>query len=809
MTPKARFRRLASSGRALLGAALLLGLPACSSESPAAPDAGADADASPALEGGAGDGAAAPTAPKSTPKEVTVSEWMVGWIPSSFTSDPVEAAIEAGTFTYPAAGKDANKITWSAKTPGASGAIASFPSGTSYAVAKVKVASPARLFLRSEYTTEVWVNGAPRPGDTYGSTRIRVPLPAKAGENLVVLQISGGRGETQAQLFTSPDELYVNDKDLTVPDPLVGDSAEQCLGVPVLNLTDQPVYDLAARVVSGDAFVATSVTLPALAPRSMTQAAFKLKPRAAFTAAQTSITVKLRLESASLSYSYEREVTLTTAPANTAYRRTRVSKVDGSCQFYGVVPPSSLDKSKEYALVLSLHGAGVDALGQAKSYSQKDWAYIVAPTNRRPFGFDWEVWGRLDALEALDHAKSTFAIDETRVYLTGHSMGGHGTWNVGVLHPGRFAALAPSGGWCSFYTYAGMSKPKGAFARSEAASDTLAYLTNLARRGVYILHGGDDETVPVSEAQNMYAAMEEVTGDVVYHEEAGAGHWWDGSAASGVDCVDWPDLFSFLKAHTLDAEEIDFVFTTPAPWVSSVHSYVTILSQSDPYKDSTVRSRALRGALTLTTENVRGMSLDGAVLARKGITSLEVDGKAVALSSAAIAIGEQSGKRPGVHGPWNEVMYRPFCVVYEDGDDRALQYAAYLVSSWSVLGNGQACSMPLSRFRKKEPSGLNPIFVGVASSEIDNATLPVSWSSTAITLGGKSYSDALVAFAFPRGGRLAAALVATSSAAPLMPRILPLYSTLVLPDYLVYSASGTKVSGFFDASWAYDSTLER
>ena len=54
--------------------------------------------------------------------------------------------------------------------------------------------------------------------------------------------------------------------------------------------------------------------------------------------------------------------------------------------------------------MLTLHGASVDAFNQARSYSPKPDLWIVAPTNRRPFGFDWQDWGRLDAYEVLDHA---------------------------------------------------------------------------------------------------------------------------------------------------------------------------------------------------------------------------------------------------------------------------------------------------------------------------------------------------------------------------------------------------------------------
>src|SRR5207249_1249684 len=83
---------------------------------------------------------------------------------------------------------------------------------------------------------------------------------------------------------------------------------------------------------------------------------------------------------------------------------------------------------------------GVEAQGQADAYASKPWGHLVAPTNRRPFGFDWEDWGRLDALEVLDHAQQLLQTDPQRTYLTGHSMGGHGAWQVGATYPDRFAA---------------------------------------------------------------------------------------------------------------------------------------------------------------------------------------------------------------------------------------------------------------------------------------------------------------------------------------------------------------------------------
>src|SRR5262249_31237873 len=138
------------------------------------------------------------------------------------------------------------------------------------------------------------------------------------------------------------------------------------------------------------------------------------------------------------------------------------------------------------ALFLTLHGASVEALAQAESYHPKGWGHVVAPTNRRPFGFDWEDWGRLDALEGLALARRELKTDPQRTYLTGHSMGGHGVWHLGATFPDRFAAIGPSAGWVSFWSYAGARRPEKPTAvqelllRAAAPSDTLALVRNYA-----------------------------------------------------------------------------------------------------------------------------------------------------------------------------------------------------------------------------------------------------------------------------------------------------------------------------------------
>jgi poly(3-hydroxybutyrate) depolymerase len=269
----------------------------------------------------------------------------------------------------------------------------------------------------------------------------------------------------------------------------------------------------------------------------------------------------------------EVEVQWPVRSAQQTHRRTFFSQIDGSVQYYGVVPPKegTLQSDLAPAMILTLHGAGVEAEGQAAVYAPKENTYVIAPTNRRNFGFDWEDWGRWDGLEVFELAQERFKTDPKRSYLTGHSMGGHGTWHIGTLFPDRFAAIGPSAGWISFSSYIGrggngnQDPVSQLLRRPLGASDTLARVSNTKSQGVYILHGDADDNVPVDQARTMREELAKFHPDWVYKEQLGAGHWW------GNQCCDWPAMIAYFKDHQLpDSTQVNTIrFTTPGPHVSA------------------------------------------------------------------------------------------------------------------------------------------------------------------------------------------------------------------------------------------------
>lgn len=801
--------------RLLLILALMGLTPACDSDDPepdggdADADADVDGDADGDLDGDLDEGDAdepeGGIAPIVEPEPLQVEAWMIGLLPNP-NSDPIRSSVEDGTFAIPEEGTDDNGITWRLIETGENGSLGYVGRTIGYAAAILTRDEPTRIVTRLDFATGVYTNGVLQPGDLYGSRKSRIPMMLEEGDNLVIVRTYGWRGNTEAELFTTPDELHFNMNDLTVPDLVVGDETEKWLGVPILNITEGALLDVTARVVGDDDFEETEVVYPAFGPLSVTQVGFQLVPRTPPAEAEEAVTIVVQLQSPSLQYIYEREIELSTVADDVAYRRTFQSPTDGSVQYYGVQPPSDLDSPDSYALVLSLHGAGVQGAGQARSYSQRDWNYVIAPTNRRPFGFDWEEWGRLNGLNALHHAQSVFDIDLERVYLTGHSMGGHGTWHLGVHDTANFAVIAPSAGWSSFYSYTGDTRPTGSFGRARAHSDTNNYLGNLSNRGVYIIHGSADDNVPVREGRAMSEAVGEITDDLVYHEEPGAGHWWDGDEAPGADCVDWLPLFDFMRERTVDPYELDFVFISPGAWYSSQHSYVRLWASESPMEDLLVESMQVdETTVELITDNVRTFELDGAVLSDLGIEQVLVDGVEHAVTDDSMIFGSDEGKRYDLHGPYNQVYHRPFCWVYPDGEEGALfaQHAAYLTSYWSIYGNGQACSLPLGQVTDELREERNLIYVGIPMEEIDLPDIPFEWDADGVTVDGSSYDDAAMMFVFPEGDRLSAVLTAAEGVEWLLYWIVPFSSRAGLPDYLVWSYAGGQASGFFDADWEY------
>lgn len=194
---------------------------------------------------------------------------------------------------------------------------------------------------------------------------------------------------------------------------------------------------------------------------------------------------------------------------------------------YLVLKPLEVKDGETYPLVLFLHGAGERGDDPAKvrvhfpellakaDYREKFPCFLVVPQCR-----DDEKWvnapwedlkttpmakepsAMLDmAIKVLDKSLKEFPVDKSRVYLTGLSMGGYGSWELAMRRPELFAALAPICG-----------------GGDEAQAAKLKDIP------IWTAHGDADNVVSVERTRRMVQAVKEAGGNVHYEEYPKVGH---------------------------------------------------------------------------------------------------------------------------------------------------------------------------------------------------------------------------------------------------------------------------------------------
>jgi len=162
---------------------------------------------------------------------------------------------------------------------------------------------------------------------------------------------------------------------------------------------------------------------------------------------------------------------------------------------YCLFLPESYKKSKAWPLMLFLHGAGergdnlelVKKWGPAKRVGQeKDFPFVVL-SPQCPKGIFWNAT-HLHAL--VEHVAKTQKIDRSRIYCTGLSMGGYGTWTMAAKYPKLFAAAVP---------ICGGGNP--------ATAERLIDIP------IWAFHGDKDSVVPASQSTAMVEAIKKLGGE--------------------------------------------------------------------------------------------------------------------------------------------------------------------------------------------------------------------------------------------------------------------------------------------------------
>lgn len=754
--------------------------------------------------------------------------------------DPIELARVRTGKIEASDGQTVGNRTWKAVSANKDGVFEGGPTNGGYLLFHVNRRQPGIMLLEAQGHSTAFINGVPRTGDPYSFGYVSIPVELKAGDN--ILAFSCGRGRFHGELV-DPSKSYMLDlRDATLPDIVVGETRDLYGAVVVKNCTAKSISNLSLDIENGEGKKRTTEVSP-IPPLGIRKVGFKM---AVGKANDYSITLSQNGKEADTA-----KFTLRARQPRESYKRTFVSSIDGSVQYYGVQPCSGDPKGQ--ALILSLHGASVEAIGQADAYSPKSWATIVAATNRRPFGFDWEDVGRLDAIEVLDQAMKEFRADPTRVYLTGHSMGGHGTWQIGAHFPSRFAAIAPSAGWCSFNTYAGgmrIDNPnelEKLLLRAANPSETLVLKQNFAQAAVYVLHGDADDNVPVSEARNMRKALDGFHHDLHWFEQPGAGHWWDVSDEPGADCVDWApmmDLFSKRRIPQItEIRKIDF--TTVSPGISANCHWLTVEQQEHALMPTHVVAQVDPHSrrFTITTDNCSRLSLDLGMLPSNSAVSITIDGTKldevawpyeaklnVSMKDGKWTISERLNpdeKGPHRNGLFKDIFRNRVVFVYgtsgtKDDQAWALAKARFDAETFWYRGNASVDVVSDIEFEPGAEPDRNVILYGNSETNklyktLIGGTSPIQIAPKSVqiapSVSGWKRDDLAAVFIRPRRGSKTASVACVGGTGIVGSRVtdrLPFFlSGAAFPDALVMESAtlengskGFLFAGFFGNDWS-------
>ncbi|XP_014674933.1 PREDICTED: uncharacterized protein LOC106815023 [Priapulus caudatus] len=355
---------------------------------------------------------------------------------------------------------------------------------------------------------------------------------------------------------------------------------------------------------------------------------------------------------------------------------------DGSTQHAAAVAPLADCGIAACPTLLTLHGTSVSARDQADAHKRGvggryefgvERGWVLAPT--RHGAHNWEGPGMLTAVTALSaladltarHAWIEQKASAHRVVFAGHSMGGHGAWQVATHYTDRALAVVSLAGWIRKEDYG----DSNLFMRHDVAAadvdpflkailescvttcDAERHAGNIRHKPVMIRVGGNDRTVHPYYSRRMYRVLKEQGTNVTYVELPGKEHWWwdtwaenDGGVVNDAQlrqfmssvmmtdpqqsCTDAacsePSSNRYTEAANMGRRyEFTYTVTNPADFESM--EGVKIIQQETPMRTSKLRVAVHGKMVNITTINVAKFHIErGTRPMWDGIEKLYLDG---------------------------------------------------------------------------------------------------------------------------------------------------------------------------------------
>lgn len=173
-------------------------------------------------------------------------------------------------------------------------------------------------------------------------------------------------------------------------------------------------------------------------------------------------------------------------------------EIEGEPADYALYVPEGYDPAAAYPLIVCLHGAGFTGDSYLERWQARLGEKTVLACPTMMGGAWWTPGGEALVTAVIDDVRSKYHIDPNRVYLTGMSNGGIGTYLIGMFHADRFAAISPMA--------AGIP------------DEIFPFLRNFSSTGIYIVHGAQDEVMPVILSRKISEYLKEQEIPYTYRE---------------------------------------------------------------------------------------------------------------------------------------------------------------------------------------------------------------------------------------------------------------------------------------------------
>lgn len=412
--------------------------------------------------------------------------------------------------------------------------------------------------------------------------------------------------------------------------------------------------------------------------------------------------------------------------------RSYRSRVDGSLQPYGLLIPDTYDPSKPSRLDVVLHG---------RAATMNEVSFLFAHDSPKPLPTELnhiqlEVYGRTnnayrwagetDVFEALASVQKRYNIDSARIVLRGFSMGGAGTWHIGLHHPDRWVAMEAGAGFVETKNYAKQLNLPEYQDRALHIYDAVDYAENAVNLPVVGYGGEDDPQLRAS--QEIQKAVASVAGlKALFLVGPKTPHRWHPDSLKQSN--------AFLDASVVEGqripEKIRFVTYTTR---YNRCFWLTIDALERHYERSEVEGTRselkTRNIAALTLNDAGTPIIDGQKM-RQGTRFEKIDGK------WRVAKAPGLRKRHGLQGPIDDAFMESFIVVNPPETFNR---------EWAKWMRGDLRIKQAEAVTAQDMAESNVVIFGdPESNELIkkmNSKLPIRWVGDEIVAGDQRFSAA-------------------------------------------------------------------